>query len=87
MSWQSKCGHIPCSCDAREGEAYCSTECARHADGGEVRPCRCGHATCSGAELDPKRSVAGAEDESTDSDADNSMGPGDPTQRGGTQGS
>jgi hypothetical protein len=78
-----ECGHAPCSCHVAEGGAFCSGRCAQLHDAGARQACLCGHAGCSGAS--EGRAIAGAEDESTDSDADASLGPGDPSRRGGTR--
>ncbi len=41
------CAHASCSCQAPEGQEYCSEECANviTAPAGK---CRCGHSQCAG---------------------------------------
>lgn len=78
------CAHAACHCEvAIDGEKFCSARCRQLHEAGAREACLCGHAACRDV-LD--RSTAGAEDESTDSDADASLGPGDPARRGGTRG-
>jgi hypothetical protein len=76
-----ECRHPPCRCQAAEGEDFCSGRCRQLHEAGAREACLCGHAACRATQ---GRATAGAEDESTDSDADASLGPGDPRRRGGT---
>ena len=77
-----ECRHVPCCCHVANGEDFCSGRCAQLHEAGAREACLCGHPGCSDAR---GRATAGAEDESTDSDADASLGPGDPNRRGGTR--
>lgn len=79
----AECRHAPCDCKVAEGETFCSARCGQLHDAGAREACLCGHPACHAAMHD--RATAGAEDESTDSDADASLGPGDPGRRGGTR--
>ena len=79
----TECRHAPCGCPATDGQPFCSTHCEQLHEAGAREACLCGHDTCH-ATLHA-RATAGAEDESTDSDADASLGPGDPRRRGGTR--
>lgn len=79
----TECRHVACRCVVAEGQPFCSARCAQLHEAGAHEACLCGHATCRSATQD--RATAGAEDESTDSDADASLGPGDPDRRGGTR--
>lgn len=77
-----ECRHEPCRCRVANGGDFCSSRCAQLHQAGALEACLCGHADCRAAQ---DRTTAGAEDESTDSDADASLGPGDPSRRGGTR--
>jgi hypothetical protein len=79
----TQCRHAPCPCPVTGGAAFCSERCQQLHEAGAREACLCGHAACVAAMGD--RATAGAEDESTDSDADASLGPGDPDSRGGTR--
>jgi hypothetical protein len=40
------CAHIPCKCEVKPGQKYCSDAC-RDAGGSEVEiACQCNHAAC-----------------------------------------
>ena len=78
----NECRHTPCTCPVTGG-AFCSERCQQLHETGAREACLCGHSAC-GASM-RGRTTAGAEDESTDSDADASLGPGDPGSRGGTR--
>ena len=78
-----ECAHAPCRCEVATRDGYCSDRCRQLHEAGAREACLCGHDTCH-ATLHA-RATAGAEDESTDSDADASLGPGDPNRRGGTR--
>ena len=77
-----QCAHLPCTCTVAAMGDYCSDRCAQLHDAGALEGCVCGHERCNANERNC--ATAGAEDESTDSDADASLGPGDPERRGGT---
>jgi len=46
MKDRKKCAHPACTCDAPEGESYCSTYCADAGSTMEIS-CNCGHQGCS----------------------------------------
>jgi hypothetical protein len=43
----NKCAHPLCSCAAREGSKYCSSNCEAAKDSTEIA-CECGHSGCTG---------------------------------------
>lgn len=79
---ERQCAHLPCTCTVAAMGDYCSDRCSQLHAAGALEGCLCGHDGCDAMMRD--RDTAGAEDESTDSDADASLGPGDPRRRGGT---
>ena len=77
-----ECAHAPCRCEVATRDGYCSDRCRQLHEAGAREACLCGHAACGSA---ADRSTAGAEDESTDSDDDATLGAGDPARRGGSR--